>query len=111
VTNALTCSHCSRRMFLSAAAALLPWSRSVAQSNSGPRRIDVHHHFVPPAYNAFAKANSQSAGIVMGNRGGPDSPWDLAKDLEDMDKAGTAVAILSITTPGFGSESKKKSGK
>ncbi len=27
--------------------------------------------------------------------------WSLAKDLEDMDKAGTAIAFLSLTTPGF----------
>jgi 6-methylsalicylate decarboxylase len=101
MTDAFTVSLLARRMFLGGAAAvLLPWVKSAAQG-AAPRRIDVHHHFLPPAYTAFAKANHQSPGIVMGNRGGPDSPWDLAKDLEDMDKAGTAVAILSITTPGF----------
>ena len=92
----------SRRVFISgAAAALLPCLKSAAQSARSPRRIDVHHHFTPPAYVAFAKANNQSPGLMMGNRGGPGSPWDLAKDLEDMDKAGTAAGIVSITTPGF----------
>ena len=84
-----------------AAAALFPWLRSVAQNTSGARRIDVHHHFIPPAYMAYTKANNKLPGVPVGNRGGANSPWDLSKDLEDMDKAGTAVAIASVTTPGF----------
>jgi 6-methylsalicylate decarboxylase len=100
--DALTCSCSSRRTFIGrAAAALFPWLKSVAQGTGDPRRIDVHHHFIPPAYAAFARTNNQSPGLTVGNRGGAASPWDLSKDLEDMDKAGTAVALLSITTPGF----------
>ena len=88
----------SRRSFLGGMAALgASWliigGRSVAQAAAGPRRIDVHHHFIPEAYQAFQKAH---------NRGGGNIPWTLAKDLEDMDKNGTAAAIMSITTPGFG---------
>ena len=81
--------------------ALFPWIKAAAQTGNNPRRIDVHHHFVPPAYAAFAKANNMSPGPVMGDRGGNGSPWDLAKDMDDMDKNGVAVAIQSITTPGF----------
>lgn len=100
----MTRSHSSRREFLRVANAggvLLPWMKARAQTTGGPRRIDVHHHFVPPAYTAFAKANRQSPGFFFANRAGAGAPWDIAKDLEDMEKAGTAVAILSITTPGF----------
>jgi 6-methylsalicylate decarboxylase len=102
MTDASTYSQLARRTFIGAAAtAWLAWWRSAAQSTGGARRIDVHHHFLSPAYTAFAKSNNQSPGLMMANRSGPDSPWDLAKDLDDMDRAQTAVAILSITTPGF----------
>ena len=68
--------------------------RSVAQTPAGnPRRIDVHHHFVPDVYLAFEKAHDRAQGN--------NQPWVLSKDMEDMDKAGTATALLSITTPGF----------
>jgi 6-methylsalicylate decarboxylase len=78
--------------------------RSKAQSN--PRRIDVHHHFTPPAYLQFLRAHNQGGGGVPGGgRGGALTSayagWTLAEDLEDMDRSGTLTAILSITTPGF----------
>jgi len=96
----------TRRAFAGSAAAagiaaLFPWIKSTAQTGNNPRRIDVHHHFVPPAYAAFAKANNMSPGPVIGDRGGVGAPWDLTKDMDDMDKSGVAVAIQSITTPGF----------
>jgi 6-methylsalicylate decarboxylase len=69
-----------------------------------PRRIDVHHHFTPPAYLDFVKAHNQSGGAQRG-RGGTLTAayagWTLSEDLDDMDRNGTATAILSITTPGF----------
>ena len=36
-----------------AAAALFPRSGHAADSLNKPRRIDVHHHVPPPAYNEF----------------------------------------------------------
>src|SRR5579864_1238315 len=57
-----------------------------------PGRIDIHHHFQPDVYYAFQRAYG---------KGFDTNQWSLAKDLEDMDKAGTAVAFLSLTTPGF----------
>ena len=75
------------------AGVLVSGGRSFAQLATNPRRIDVHHHFQPEAYVAFAKAH---------DRGGANNPWTLAKDLDDIDKNGTATAILSITSPGFG---------
>jgi len=97
----------SRRDFVTAAAAvtgiaaLFPGLKSVAQTGANPRRIDVHHHFVSPAFAAFTKAHNMSPGPPVADRGGAGVPWDLTKDLDDMDKSGTAVAINSITTPGF----------
>jgi len=86
----------TRRHFLAqmatVGAALVAGEWSAAQSEAGPRRIDVHHHFKPKSYADFLDAHNQvSAGI-----------WTLAADLEDMDKSGVATAILSITTPMFG---------
>jgi predicted TIM-barrel fold metal-dependent hydrolase len=75
-----------------------------AQPSGNPRRIDVHHHFTPPAYLQFLKAHNQGGGVQAGRGGGLSAAyagWTLAEDLEDMDKTGTAVALLSITTPGF----------
>lgn len=87
----------SRRGFLTAIATmaglLISEDRSAATPGADPRRIDVHHHFVPDTYAAFERAHG---------RGGNSILWTLAKDLEDMDQNGTATAILSITSPGFG---------
>jgi 6-methylsalicylate decarboxylase len=94
----------SRRVFLggmAAAGAGLLFPRFSAEAQAGPRRIDVHHHFVSPAYAAFTKAHNLSPGPPVADRGGAGIPWDVAKDLDDMDKSGVAVAINSITTPGF----------
>jgi 6-methylsalicylate decarboxylase len=57
-----------------------------------PGRIDIHHHFQPDVYFDFQRAYG---------KGFATNQWSLAKDLEDMDKAGTAIAFLSLTTPGF----------
>jgi predicted TIM-barrel fold metal-dependent hydrolase len=100
----------SRREFVSAAAAatgiaaLFPRLALTAQSGNNPQRIDVHHHFVPPAYVEFTKAHNQSPGLLMkGRTADPHAanPWELSIDLDDMDKNGTAVSLLSVTTPGF----------
>ena len=81
--------------------------RSLAETARHPRRIDVHHHFTPPAYLEFLKTHNQGGGGIPAGRGGRGGlgnvypGWTLAEDLDDMDLSGTAVAILSITTPGF----------
>jgi predicted TIM-barrel fold metal-dependent hydrolase len=109
----------SRRNFLSGlaalgAGALIEGGQSAAQTGGNPRRIDVHHHFTPPAYLEFTKTYNQGPQIGRGNNnkqggkqgfpaglGSAYTGWTLAEDLEDMDKSGTATALLSITTPGF----------
>jgi 6-methylsalicylate decarboxylase len=105
----------SRRTFLSRLAAagvvsLADRNRSQGQTAANPRRIDVHHHFTPAAYLEFQRAHNQGGGFGRGGaRGGRAGGalgsaypgWTLAEDLEDMDRSGTATALLSITTPGF----------
>ena len=55
-----------------------------------PHRIDVHHHHTPPPYLAALTAR---------NILGPVREWTPEKSLADMDKAGVATALTSITTP------------
>lgn len=94
----------SRRGFLSGlltlgASAALPGlasSAAAGASNSAPvhNRIDIHHHLFSPAYvNELAKAN-QAPPIVRN--------WSVARTLDDMEQAGVATAILSVTTPQVG---------
>jgi len=86
----------SRRNFLSGLAGLgastvLP---SVAQDASivGKKdRVDTHHHFFSPGI----RSAMSSKNLLQG----PAVSWTLEKTIDDMDKAGTATAILSATTP------------
>ena len=55
-----------------------------------PHRIDVHHHHTPPPY---------LAAITARNIPGPVRNWTPEKSLADMDRAGVATALTSITTP------------
>jgi len=57
-----------------------------------PQRIDVHHNLSPPTYVAAANANHVGEA--------PMRNWTVDKSLDDMDRAGVATAMLSITTPG-----------
>ena len=54
--------------------------------------VDVHHHLAPPSYIADLKKRN------IGER--PVLEWTPEKSLADMDAAGVATAILSITDPG-----------
>ena len=56
-----------------------------------PHRIDVHHHISPPSYLAAVAAAKVGAP--------PTLSWTLQKSLDDMDRAGVATAITSLTTP------------
>jgi 6-methylsalicylate decarboxylase len=97
----------SRRGFLGGIAAIgagvLAFPDQSSAQGANPRRIDVHHHFVPDVYTAYEAAHATGRGGKggRGGRGGENPQWTLSKDLEDMDQNGTATAILSITTPGF----------
>lgn len=54
-------------------------------------RIDVHHHFQPPAFDADI---SKALLLKPGLKG-----WTVEKSLEDMEKGGVTTAMLSNTTP------------
>jgi predicted TIM-barrel fold metal-dependent hydrolase len=95
--SALSCvCGMPRRGFLTGLAALgagavLPGCASSGAALSQGKRIDIHHHLFSPAYVAeLAKAN-QAPPIVKS--------WSVARTLDDMDKAGVATSMLSVTTP------------
>jgi predicted TIM-barrel fold metal-dependent hydrolase len=56
-----------------------------------PYRIDVHHHLSPPTYIAASNANSFGEPLMKS--------WTPERSLQDMDNAGIAVAMLSVSTP------------
>jgi 6-methylsalicylate decarboxylase len=54
-------------------------------------RIDVHHHVTPPKYLAE---------LASRNLATPDmTAWSVAKTLDDMDNAGVATSVASVTSP------------
>src|ERR1700733_8459885 len=100
-TLSLSGAALSRRTFMQgvagtatlAAAGIIRPQNALAQSaDAKPYRIDVHHHLSPPSYIAASMANN------FGD--GPMRTWTPEKSLADMDAAGVAVAMLSITQPG-----------
>ena len=89
------CAPLSRRLVLGgltgAAALLATKARADDALDLPPRRVDVHHHFFPPAY--LAKIEE-----VVGNKPSPlMTGWSAAGVLEHMDKTGVATAILSMS--------------
>ena len=68
---------------------------ALAQAPPGakPYRIDIHHHFAPPAWVTAVKGRPllQPANTT----------WTPAKSIEDMDRGGVAASIVSITNPGL----------
>ena len=70
---------------------LLALSQSAGANR--PHRIDIHHHFAPPAW-------------VTSVRGRPllqaaNTTWTPEKSIEDMDRGGVAAAVVSVTNPGL----------
>lgn len=89
----------SRRHFLGAvaalgAAALLSGGELKAQSGSGPRRIDLHHHFGSPAWLKVVAEKKMSGYQTW-------VPYSPAKAIEDMDAGGVRMSFISLTTPGI----------
>jgi predicted TIM-barrel fold metal-dependent hydrolase len=56
-------------------------------------RIDVHHHFAPPAWITAVKGREL---LHKAN-----TEWTPDRSIEDMDEAGVATAVVSITNPGL----------
>ena len=81
-----------RRAFLGklaalGAAAVLP--AELAAQKARPTRIDVHHHLMYPGYLEE----------VAGRRAGSIFKWSPEMSLEDMDKSGIALSVLSLIQP------------
>jgi predicted TIM-barrel fold metal-dependent hydrolase len=68
----------------------LPQDRTPQPASGKPHRIDVHHHIAPPKFVAELRSLLQP----------PTLNWSAQRSIEDMDRAGVATAITSITTPG-----------
>lgn len=68
-----------------------PARAQASAAHAMAHRIDVHHHVTPPKYLAEFGPKRELQPPTMG--------WTLAKSLDDMDKAGVATAITSVTTP------------
>ena len=89
-----------RRRFLraaaaaGAAAAIAPDRLfGAAQPSSAGGRIDMHHHFAPPAWVAEVRGRPL---LQPAN-----TRWTPAQSLEDMDRGGVSASIVSITNPGL----------
>ena len=90
------------------AAALSPRFTAEAVAQTPARRIDVHHHIVPPVY--IERAHDELVASFDSNPG-PILGWTPQRTLEEMDQYGVATAMTSISTPGiwFGDNAKARS--
>jgi 6-methylsalicylate decarboxylase len=76
-----------------AATGIRPSKARGQTSPAAPYRIDIHHHFAPPAWIAEVKGRPllQAA----------NTRWSPAQSIDDMDRGGVAAAVVSITNPGL----------
>ena len=97
-------STLDRRTFLTAALASLGATAAASRDRAtdaaqrspdtgNPRRIDMHHHFAPPAWVADVKGRPL---LQPAN-----TRWTPEQSIEDMDRGGVAAAVVSITNPGI----------
>ena len=67
------------------------------------RRIDVHHHILPPRYSSWLRAQGVS------DAGGRELPaWSVEETLRLMDEREIAKAIVSVSAPGVHPDPKKR---
>jgi predicted TIM-barrel fold metal-dependent hydrolase len=64
-----------------------------ATGNGNPRRIDMHHHFAPPAWVADVRGRPL---LQPAN-----TRWTPEQSIDDMDRGSVAAAVVSITNPGI----------
>jgi predicted TIM-barrel fold metal-dependent hydrolase len=92
----------NRRSFLTTALASIGLAATARLSSSAlfaqevaarANRIDLHHHFSPPAWIA------EVSGRPMLNQANPN--WLPEHSIEDMDRGDCAAAVISITNPGL----------
>ena len=82
-----------------------PSNPSPADAN--PRRIDVHHHMLPPEYAALTRERILE--ITSGDT--TVLKWSPAVTIEQMEQFGVASAILSLPVPGAWYQGKENSRK
>lgn len=61
------------------------------------RRIDIHHHFIPPRYRELVGADAIGRTLVSGQA----PTWSPQQSIEAMDRNGVSLAVVSISAPGF----------
>jgi 6-methylsalicylate decarboxylase len=59
------------------------------QAQAAKSRIDVHHHFLPPMHRETLAKHKMGA-----------PKWSVQMSLDEMDKSGIAVSVLSQVQPG-----------
>jgi 6-methylsalicylate decarboxylase len=85
ITNALgVAAVAANASILCAAGATVP-------ARAAMRRVDFHHHFIPPRHMDAILAQRES---------GRGAPWSPELSLAEMDKNGIATAICSLVQPG-----------
>ena len=93
-----------RRAFLAGATAAALAAPRILRAQGAPptvaavaqkQIVDVHYHFVPPAYVQGA-GNELASGLAYP----PYKNWTVQSALEQMDANGVGTAVLSISTPG-----------
>jgi predicted TIM-barrel fold metal-dependent hydrolase len=68
-------------------------ARQRAAVGNATGRIDMHHHFAPPAWVAEVRGRPL---LQPAN-----TRWTPEQSLEDMDRGGVAAAVVSVTNPGL----------
>ena len=71
--------------------------RAPAGAQTSGRRIDVHHHMIPPPYLKYNRAAIVSGADVDAT---PVLSWTAPGMIDKMDRNGIAVAMLSMSSPG-----------
>ena len=105
VTEGVPSAPCvmRRRRFLTClgAAAMAGAGPAFAQTpqakSAGGKRIDVHHHFLPPAY---MKEEQERINFGHSIPASQMRSWSVTESLDVMDQNGIATAVVSVTTPG-----------
>jgi 6-methylsalicylate decarboxylase len=69
---------------------------AVAAGTASPRCIDVHHHFLPPAYLSAVGEAKVAASAAAGRL----SRWSVERSLELMELGGIETTIASSPSPG-----------
>jgi predicted TIM-barrel fold metal-dependent hydrolase len=65
--------------------------------SDNPRRIDIHHHFLPQRYMA---EEHERAAVAHNLSGAALLQWTPERALEVMDRNGIELAVGSVSTPG-----------